>query len=260
MWLLQQWSQLLLSCLVQSPHWLSILSYSPGCSFHYHRKGHVSSLIPAKIDPVWLPLKLQLYLILTSGPGNSSGKKSCVSSGWRNAGISTDLKVFIPYLEIGYRVEDLTSNARALKLSSRSPACALLLIPEIAGSAIHMDAFKEGTEELWHFQLNLFGCAWSTCERHPLIPCWNTGHSEEETEQQNACNTFLLEHPAAETRPGSTGIFSWIKGIKFQWTPRCCPSAWMNVDEPKYSGMVKTPVAVRGKDSSLSWQQNMHTG
>lgn len=35
----------------------------------------------AKIDPVWLDLKLQLYLILTSGPGNSPGKKSWISSG-----------------------------------------------------------------------------------------------------------------------------------------------------------------------------------
>lgn len=73
----------------------------------------------------------------------------------------------IPYLERGDGVEDLTSKARALKLKSCSPACALLLIPEIAGSAIHMDTFKESTEELWHF-FSWVGCAWSTCERHPL--------------------------------------------------------------------------------------------
>lgn len=188
MWLLQQWSQLLLSCLLQCPHWLNVQSYSPGCSWEPSQssvlqKGHVSSLTPAKTDLVGLHLELQLYLILTPGPGNSPQKKAWISpaSGWRKSGISTDFKVFIPYLKREYGVEDLTNKARALKLSSRSPACALLLIPEIADSAIHMDTFKESTEELWHFSFSWVGCAWSTCERHPLISCWNTDGNEEET-------------------------------------------------------------------------------
>lgn len=105
-----------------------------------------------------------------------------------------------------------------------------------------MDTCKESTEELWRFSFSWVGCAWSTSERHLLIPCWNSDRNEEETEQQNTSNTFLLKHPAAETmRPGSTRILSWIKGIKSQCTTRCCLSAWVNVDEPKYSGVVKTP-------------------
>lgn len=59
----------------------------------------------------------------------------------------------IPSLERGYGVEDLTSKASALKLNSHSPACARLLIPEIAGSAIHIDTFNESTEHCDTFLL-----------------------------------------------------------------------------------------------------------
>jgi len=50
--------------------------------------------------------------------------------------------------------EDLTRKANALKRNSHLPDCALLLTPEMSGSAcgpagsVHMDTCKESTEEL----------------------------------------------------------------------------------------------------------------
>lgn len=117
--------------------------------------------------------------------------------------------------------EDLKRKARALKLNSHSPDCALLLTPEMAGSAcgpartVHMDTSKESTEMRWHFSLSWVNCAWRTLKSHLL--------NKEETEQWSDCNIFLLKHRAAEaTRSGSDRCLCWTKGIKSKWIPRCC--------------------------------------
>lgn len=126
--------------------------------------------------------------------------------------------------------EDLARKASALKPNSHSPDCALLSNPEVAGGAhgpdgtVHMETCKESTEELWHFSFSWLSCAWSTLESHPLNPCWNTSRNKEETEQRDDCGRFLLRRSAAEaTRPGSSRVGCWTKGIKYKWTPRCCP-------------------------------------
>lgn len=135
--------------------------------------------------------------------------------------------------------------------------CALLLSPDTMGTAhgsaraVHMDTCKESTEELWHFSSGRVSCAWSTLEslKYPLSACWNPIHNKEEIEQWNDCNAFLLEHPAAEARsPGSSKNLCWTTGMEFEFAPRGCPSAWVNVGEAEHSVVAETPMAMRRED------------
>lgn len=66
------------STLIECAVLLPWVSWEPSQS-SVLQKGHVSSLTPAKTDLVGLHLELQLYLILTPGPGNSPQKKAWIS-------------------------------------------------------------------------------------------------------------------------------------------------------------------------------------
>lgn len=171
-------------------------------------------------------------------------------------GISTDFKVFIRALKrrcwgrIWQRRQVLWNQAAIRQPVLWSWPLKWLAVPTGLPGLFTWIPVRKALRSCGTF--SWFSCAWSFRESHPLNPCWNANHNKEETEQRSDCDTFLLEHSAAEARrPGSSRILCWIKGIKSKWTPTCCPSAWVNVDEPKYCGAVKTPVAVRSKDRSF---------
>lgn len=113
--------------------------------------------VGARKHPAWLPLTLQLNLVLPSGPE----KKSWLSpAGWRKSAnqVWNFHRLEGVYLSAEKEVqgEDLTRIWQVL-WNSHSPGRAPLLTPEMAGRArgpaetVHVDTCEESTAELWRW-------------------------------------------------------------------------------------------------------------